>query len=203
MSTADVHHEGPWAPRPGGRAWLRVARQTHNPLLRRPTPKERLVKGLGLALLAVVVVVTGLGCAVVLRSGLAAERAQAGRRPVTVTVVRQLQPTASGNVYFSQADVEVSYQVDGVDRVSTLPTLFGASPGAELEAWVDHDGQLAPRPQNHTATMAQTLLAGFGGLVLLVSLALGGQAAFKAWSLRLRAEEWEAEWLLFDTGRTR
>jgi hypothetical protein len=205
MGSAEVHHdEGPWSGRVGsGRSWRRLARQTHNPLLRQPTRPERLVKRVALALLAAVTLATAFGCVLVYRSGAAAEQAQGERRPVKVTVVRQVESTMSGATYPTEALLEVTYRVDGESRVSTLPTLFGAARGSQLDAWVDQEGRLTSRPHTRPTTLAQTCLTAVGGLVLLIGLAVGGRAAFAAWSLRLRAQEWEAEWRLFDTGGTR
>lgn len=204
MSTAHMHHHGAWGHGAGGRAWLREARRTNNPLLRRPTPMERLVKLLCIGLLVLATVAAGIACGLVLATGLGAERAQADRRPVSVVVVRPAGSTSASSRYLTAASLEVRYEVDGVTRVSTLPTSFGAVPGAGLHAWADGTGQLVSRPQTRLTTTVQTLLAVVGGLVLLVSLALGGRAGFTAWTDRLRADEWEAEWLEFDTtGHTR
>jgi hypothetical protein len=203
MSSADVQHGGSGPGGPGDRSWLRLARETNNPLLRRPTPQERLARRIGLFLLIVTAVASLTASVLVYRAGTAAERADAGRRPVSVTVLRQLEPATSSNVYLSQARLEVGYQFDGVSRVSTMPTLFGAVTGADLDAWVDAEGRLAPPPQTATATLAQTALTVLGSLVLLLSLAIGGRAGLAAWSMQHRMREWEQEWLAFDTGRTR
>jgi hypothetical protein len=204
MSTAHMHHDGAWESRPGGRAWLREARRTGNPLLRLPTRRERAVRMFSIGLLVAATLATGLGCGLVLRAGLVEEQAQADRRPVTVTVLRQLEPSAAGNAYLNAATLEVRYQVGGAARVSTMPTIFGAVNGTTLDAWVDRAGNLASRPQTRLATVVQTLLAAVGGLVLLVGLALGGWVGYVAWTEQLRGDEWEAEWLAYDTtGPTR
>jgi hypothetical protein len=203
MSSADLHHGGPGPGRPGDRGWLRLARETNNPLLRRPTAQEQLVRRIGLALLVVTAAASLLASVLVYRVGTAAERADAGRRPVSVTVLRQLEPTASGSVYLSDARLEVSYPFDGVSRVSTMPTLFGAETGAHLDAWIDAQGQLVPPRQTATATLAQTALTVLGSLVLLLTLALAGRTGLAAWSMRRGMQEWEQEWLALDTGYPR
>ena len=201
MGTADVHHEGPWSGRPGAHSWRREAKRTNTPLLRRPTSVERRARQVGLTLLVVVTLAAALGCLRTYQAGSLAERADAGRRPVQVTVVRQVQPTGGRNIYLADALLEVTYEVDGVTRTATMPGLFGAAVGAHLDAWVDHEGHVVPRPQTRQATLAQTGLAAAGGLTFLIGLAVGGQVLLSAWSMRLRAREWEAEWLAFDTGR--
>jgi hypothetical protein len=203
MGTAPVSHNWPWAGRPGGRGWRRLARRTHNPLLRRPTSGERLVKGVAMALFTLMVLATAVGCVLVYLSGAAGERAEADHRPISVTVVKQLQPTASGSYYLADTFLEVTYQVDGETRVATLTTRFGAAPGARIDAWVDREGRLTDRPQTRSVTLARTVVAAVGGLILLISVAMAGRTAVNAWSMRLRAQEWEADWLLFDTRRTR
>ncbi|HET9658346.1 MAG TPA: hypothetical protein VFP72_23545 [Kineosporiaceae bacterium] len=202
MSAPDVQQGGPWPRRGAGRSWRRTARETGNPLLREPTPAERRTRLLTWSLFVLIVALAVIGCGVVLRTGLAAERAEADRRPIRVTVVAQLQPTTASGSYLSDGLLQVSYQAGGVTRQGTLPSLFGASPGATLDAWIDHQGALVSRPQTRAVTVAQTLLAVVGGLVLLGSLALGAHAALSAWSMHLRSQEWEAEWLALDTGRT-
>jgi hypothetical protein len=131
----------------------------------------------------------------------AAERADAGRRPVTVTVTRQVQSTESHAIHPAYALLEVTYKIDGVSRTATMPSLFGAAVGTEQEAWVDQQGRLVPQPQTHPATLAQTGLIALAGGVFLLGITIGGRAALAAWSMRLREQEWEAEWLAFDTDR--
>jgi len=199
MGTADVQHHGPWPGRSRDRDWLRVARRTNNPLLRRPTARERTVRRLAFAVLALATLAVVAASALVYRAGITAERSDAARRPVTVTVVRQVQPTASSNVYLSDVQLEVTYTVDGVTHDTTLSTLFGAAPGTQLDAWVDPRGELTSRPQNHVATLVQSGLAGLGGLVLLACLAIGVRVGLGAWTMRLRGREWDEEWRALDT----
>jgi hypothetical protein len=201
MSSADVQHGGSGPGRPADRSWLRLARETNNPLLRRPTSRERLARQIGVFLLAVTAVVALTASVLVYRAGTAAERADAGRRPVSVTVLRQLEPTTASNAYASQVRLEVRYQFDGVDRVSTMPTLFGAVTGAQIDAWTDAQGELVSPPQTAMATLAQTALTVLGSLMLVLSLAFAGRAGLAAWSMRHRMREWEQEWLAFDRGR--
>lgn len=203
MGTADLHSDDSWPGRSGMRTWRREARRTNNPLLRRPTPAERKMRWIGFALLALVVLVTALGCLHAYRCGVVAERADAGRRPVTLTVTRQVQSEESRNIYLAHALLEVTYEIDGVSRTATMPSLFGAAVGTKQDAWVDQEGRLVPQPQTHSATLAQTGLIALAGGVLLLGLTIGGRAALAAWSMRLRAQEWEAEWLAFDTDRRR
>lgn len=202
MSAPDVQRDGPWPRRGVGRSWRRTARETGNPLLREPAPAERRARLLTWSLFVLIVTLTVIGCGVVLRAGLAAERSEADRSPIRVTVAAQLQPTSANGAYLPDGLLQVTYQAGGVTRQGTLPSLFGASPGGTLDAWVDHQGALVSRPQTRAATAAQTLLAVIGGLVLLGSLAVGANAALSAWSMHLRGQEWDAEWLALDTGRT-
>lgn len=203
MGAAGTGHDGPWPAGTGDRHWLRAAKRTGNPLLRRPTASELRARRGAVVLLAVVALAVGLGAALVYRSGTAAERADADRRPVTATVLPQPVPTTAESAYLSQATLQVSYPFDGATRTSNVPTLFGAAAGTGLDAWVDRDGLLVSRPQTRAVTLAQTGLVVVGGLVLLISLALGARAALEAWSARLRDREWEAEWLELDLGRSR
>jgi len=201
MNTADLRRRGPWPRWPPRQEWLRVARQTGNPLLRLPSRRERIVRRLvWWALVLVGVAVVG-GCLLVYTSGTATERAQADRRSVTVTVVGSRESSTTGNVYLSDALLRVTYEVNGESREGVLPSAFGAATGANLHAWIDRNGDLVPRPQTRPATVAQTSLAAVGALVLLTSLALGCRTGLAAWSARLRSAEWDAEWLLLDTGR--
>jgi hypothetical protein len=202
MNTADVQQDGPWPRRRMRREWLRVARETGNPLLRRPTAAERRLRVATWSLLGVLALVTAAGCLFVLRAGLRQEQAEAGRRPVQVVVVGQLQPTNVSNTYPSDALLQVTYTVDGITRQGTMPSLFGAGTGTRMDAWVDRDAALVARPQSRASTVAQTLLAAIGGAVMLASLVLGARTGLAAWSMRLRSQEWDAEWMLLDTGST-
>lgn len=203
MGTGDPHSEDPRSGRPGARNWRREARRIRNPLLRRPTSAERRARGIGFVLLALVALATGLGCLDSYRGGVAVERAEADRRPVKVTVIRQVQSTQTRNIYLSDALLEVTYRIDGVTRTATMSSVFGAAAGTEQDAWADQEGRLVPRPHTHSTTLVQTGLIAIAGVVILVGLTVGGRVALAVWSMRLRAQEWEAEWLAFDTDRRR
>jgi hypothetical protein len=129
----------------------------------------------------------------------AAERADAGRRPVTATVVGELMKLTDGGGYPTGALLQVTYPFQGMTHHGTLPASIGQPTGIRISVWADQDGGLVGRPHSRRETVMQTALAALGGVFALTTLVLAWRGFVGAWVIRSRSAEWDVEWLQWDT----
>lgn len=178
-----------------GRAWLREARRTHNPLLRRPTRRQRIIALTGCSLLVLGVIGTIVMTVLVFRAGSTAERVQARERTsVIATVQGSADPKLVGERYLSGSDFLASYSWKGATRQGVLQAPTGAVVGEQVHAWVDRDGQLVPEPQTRLTSLVQTGWALLLAASVLAALGTAGVAGYRSWSLRQHFADWDEEW---------
>jgi hypothetical protein len=181
-----------------GHAWMREARRTGNPLLRKPCRAERLMVMAGLAGLTLAALGVVLLSLHVYLGGTALEQRESSQRstilatvesdPVTVT----MGPQASGPSFAS-----VTYRWLGVSREGMVPVAETARPGNPALVWVDSTGMLTGPPRRHTETLLDAIETGALGVVGLVVLTYHGVCAYQKWSMRRRSALWDTEWLTF------
>jgi hypothetical protein len=187
-------HPRPWF----GRAWMREALRTRNPLLRRPSRVERIVAALGLAALALI----GVGVFAitwnVYADGGAQERGQAGgRSAISATVDSQPSPSLIGVQGTIPAFASVTYLWQGLDRDAIVPVASTSRPGDRVSVWIDFAGRLTGEPRSHVETILDSVATGTLGAAVFTVACYFGTIVYRAWAMRRRCALWDAEWLQF------
>jgi hypothetical protein len=185
---------------PLGRAWMREARRTNNPLLRKPSGLERL-----LAVVGVVVLVAGVLIVVQLTFHLYAygsrvEAQQAAQRSRTMaTVASEPMIPVTGTQIAVPALASVSYPWQGGVRNAVTTVADNAAPGDRVQVWVDSGGSLTQPPRTHAETTLDAMETGALGVFGLLLLGYRGWIIHREWCLHRRSASWDAEWLHFVT----
>lgn len=198
MCTPDAMNRRSWPWRSAEPGWLRIARETRNPLLRGPTRGERLAARAAAALVTIAMCAAAVLPALVYRVGVAKERADSGRRPVRAIVASQAVDMANRGLHPPMTLLNVTYPFRDMTHRGTVSVPSPPATGTRITVWVSPEGGIVPKPQGRCQTIVQTILAVLGGLLVLAGIMWGGPALLAAWSIRLRSQEWEKEWLAFD-----
>jgi hypothetical protein len=176
-----------------GRAWLREARRTSNPLLRRPTRQERVAVLAAVVLAAVFASLAGLAVASVYAQGVHDEVAQRlDRQPVTATV--ETAPDPAGVLLQSSAYGVVTYSWKDRPHREVARMDLSQVAGSQVTVWLGGSGLPVDPPRSRDETTADTVGAGTLALTLLVILIAAEVHGVREWRLRSRSRQWEVEW---------
>lgn len=183
-------------------SWLRVAKQTGNPLLRAPSLRERQVWWLGWSVVTLLSVGLVLITVLVYRHGIEVRGAEArARHQVTATVLGWSDTRVIGNPYLVASQVVVSYPFERGTQQDVITCTESVEPGSTLPVWIDSTGRVVREPRTLWTVGYDTALSGLLGVMTVVSLGLGLRTWFAGWRQRRHLDEWESEWLAFDAGR--
>ena len=184
-----------WWPR---RAWMREARRTNNPLLRRPDGAERAVAWLGLAAMMAAAVTLLLLSMHVYAQGSATERREAATSvPARATITSQPLVPASEATTLVPALATVEYTWHGVPQQGLATVADTALPGDRLTVWVDSRGRLTGQPRGHAQTVFDALEAGMLGVIVVTLLGYQGWRGYRGWTMKRRGAQWDSEWRAF------
>ncbi len=180
-------------------SWLRVAKETGNPLLRAPSRCERGARWLGWTVV-LLLVAGAIACTLlVYRHGMSAKGDETrARHQVTATVLRWADTRVVGNPYLVASQVDVSYPVGQRTMQGSVTTTDPVQPGSTLQIWIDADGQMVRPPRTLWTVGYDTTLAGLLGALGVGVIAVGLRTWYVAWVQRHHLDEWEAEWLVLD-----
>ena len=181
-----------------GRLWLREARRTGNPLLRRPTRAERLVAGAGLSLLALTAIGVILFSLRVFVDGRSVEgRQAASRTTATATVDSQPITVTMGPQSALPAFASVTYLWHGSPRSGMVPVTGSARPGDRVRVWLDAAGVLTQPPRSRAETVFDAVETGALGMAGLAVASYHGCVGYRRWWMHRRSALWDTEWLHF------
>lgn len=180
-----------------GCTWRLRARRDHNPLLRGPTPVER-VTVLGIAVLALSLLAAVLFAVVavgdVARVAAAQQSTQRHQVTATATGSPQRGVLLTGVPVARTESEHVNWywhgqRHDGRVRLSAL-----SEHGSTATVWVDDAGKLTAPPTSGADVVVARVIVGIGAVIIGIVVLVVALAWRRRWLLCRRMRCWEREW---------